>query len=141
MLILQGASVSNQSFAQGTTQTDIVVQIGIQDVLELAKASDPSRAAARGGRQPEPVVDCDPGISKLEGELAAGCAPTYGRNDGPQSCPTPRALWGTAQPWFCVATQTGGATNQVPNGLNERILGSAQAQLHLAQPLAQLSAG
>ena len=37
---------------------------------------------------------------------------------------SPSALWGTAQPWFCVATQTGGATNQVPKGLNERILGA-----------------
>ena len=73
MQILQGAGISNQSFAQGTSQTGIVVQIGVQDVLELAKASDPLslRVVVRNQNQ---SVDCDPGISNLEGELAAGCA-------------------------------------------------------------------
>ncbi len=125
MQILQGAGVSNQSFAQGTNQTGIVVQIGIQDVLELAKASDPPVQLRVVVGSQNQSVDCDPAISNLEGELAAGCAPLYGRNDGSQSCPnSPSALWSTTQPWFCVATQTGGATNQIPAGLNERILGS-----------------
>jgi hypothetical protein len=127
MQILQNGSPSNQSFARGTSQTGIVVQIGVQDVLELAKASDPPVQLRVVIGSQNQSVDCDPGISNLEGELAAGCAPTYGRNDGSQSCPnSPTALWGTAQPWFCVATQTGGATNQVPKGLNERILGAAK---------------
>ena len=34
------------------------------------------------------------------------------------------ALWGTAQPWQCVALQTGSATNQVPAGMNQRIFGT-----------------
>jgi hypothetical protein len=62
MQILQGAGVSNQSFAQGTSQTGIVVQIGVQDVLELAKASDPAvslRVTADVSSQTQ-AVDCDP---------------------------------------------------------------------------------
>jgi hypothetical protein len=125
MQILQNGSISGQSFAQGTSQTNIVVQIGVQDVLELAKASDPPvQLRVMVGSQNQ-SVDCDPNTPNLEGELAAGCAPTYARNDGTHACPgSPSALWSTAQPWYCVATQTGGATNQVPKGLNERILGA-----------------
>jgi hypothetical protein len=33
-------------------------------------------------------------------------------------------LWSTTQPWSCVAVQTGSATNQVPAGMNMRILGA-----------------
>jgi hypothetical protein len=75
-----------------------------------------------GGSQNQ-SLDCDPAISQLKTELAQGCAPTYGRNTG-TACPnTATDLWGTAQPWQCVAIQTGSATNQVPAGLNLRILG------------------
>lgn len=128
MQILQNGSVSSQSFAQSaTSQTGIVVQIGIQDVLELAKASDPPVQLRVVVGSQNQSVDCDPAIPNLEGELVAGCAPTYGRNDGSIPCPnSPTALWSSPQPWYCVATQTGGATNQVPKGLNERILGTAK---------------
>lgn len=127
MQILQNGSVSGQSFAQGTTQNGIVVQIGIQDVLELAKASDPPVQLRVVVGSQNQSVDCDPALSNLEAELAGGCAPTYGRNDGSVACPkSPTTLWGSPQPWYCVATQTGGATNQVPKGLNERILGTAK---------------
>jgi len=34
-----------------------------------------------------------------------------------------QALWGSPQPWPCVAVQTGNATNQVPKGINQRVLG------------------
>ena len=45
-------------------------------------------------------------------------------------------LWGTSQPWACVAIQTGQATNQVSKGLNTRILGNDKPTLvHLAEPL------
>jgi hypothetical protein len=76
-----------------------------------------------GGSQNQ-SLDCDPNVSQLKDELAFGCVPQYTRNTG-ASCPgSPTALWGTAQPWQCVAIQTGGATNQVPAGMNHRILGS-----------------
>jgi hypothetical protein len=79
-----------------------------------------------GGSQNQ-SLDCDPDLSQLREELAAGCAPEYGINHG-TACPgTAGTLWGTPQPWRCVAIQTGGATNQVPAGMNERILGDAQA--------------
>jgi hypothetical protein len=77
-----------------------------------------------GGSQNQ-SLDCDPAKSQLKDELATGCGPTYVRNTG-QACPaTASALWSTAQPWNCVAIQTGSATNQVPAGMNTRILGTA----------------
>ena len=117
----------NQSYAQGTSQTGIVVQIGIQDVLELAKASDPPVQLRVVVGSQNQSVDCDPGISNLEGELRGGMRAHLRPKRRLAVVPnSPSALWGTAQPWFCVATQTGGATNQIPKGLNERILGAAK---------------
>jgi len=127
MQILQGAGISAQSFAQGTSPSGIVVQIGIQDVLQLAKYNDPPVQLRVVVGSQNQSVDCDPGIPNLQGELAAGCAPMYIRNDGTVACGgSPSALWASPQPWACVATQTGGATNQIPKGLNQRILGSTQ---------------
>jgi hypothetical protein len=75
-----------------------------------------------GGSQNQ-SLDCDPAISQFKDELAAGCAPTYAKNTG-SPCPGgASALWATPQPWPCVAIQTGSATNQVPAGMNKRILG------------------
>ncbi len=64
--------------------------------------------------------------TNLYQELAGGCQPNYIVNDGAPDCGTvtPPALWGSPQPWECVALQTGNATNQVPRGLNWRVLGS-----------------
>jgi hypothetical protein len=75
-----------------------------------------------GGSQNQ-SLDCDPNYSNLSDELASGCRPTYSKNTG-QVCPNSvSALWGSPQPWPCVAVQTGNATNQVPKGLNTRVLG------------------
>ncbi len=120
-----GASVSNHSYALGSTVSNVVVRIGIQDVLELAAASDPPVQLRVVVGSQNQSVDCDPNVSTLKEELHLGCAPIYGRNSGSDACGTSApALWGTPQPWLCVATQTGGATNQIPAGLNERILGT-----------------
>ena len=125
VLTAGGASVSNHSYALGSTVSNVVVRIGIQDVLELAAASDPPVQLRVVVGSQNQSVDCDPAISTLKEELHLGCAPIYGRNSGSNACGTSApALWGTAQPWLCVATQTGGATNQIPAGLNERILGT-----------------
>ena len=120
-----GASVSNHSYALGSTVSNVVVRIGIQDVLGAGCGQRPARTAARGGRLAEPVGRLRPERLHAEGGAAPGCAPIYGRNSGTNACATSAsALWGSPQPWLCVAIQTGGAANQVPAGLNERILGT-----------------
>jgi hypothetical protein len=103
----------------------MVVRIGVAGNLQNASSvNDPIVALRVVGGSQNQSLDCDPNVSRLRDELATGCAPTYGRNTG-TACPSsPTTLWGTAQPWRCVAVQTGSATNQVPAGLNLRVLGS-----------------
>jgi hypothetical protein len=123
------------SFAQGTTH-DLVVKIGLTPDLKNAQSvNDPVVALRVVGGSLNQSLDCEPpgyepsdppGMSKtnLKDELAFGCAPRYTQNPG-YPCPaTPGELWATPEPWNCVALQTGSATNQVPAGLNQRILGS-----------------
>jgi hypothetical protein len=117
-------SVERCSAAQTSCTHDLVVRVGVKGNLQNAASVEDPIVALRviGGSQNQ-SLDCDPALSQLKAELAQGCAPTYGRNTG-TACPnTATDLWGTAQPWQCVAIQTGSATNQVPAGLNLRILG------------------
>jgi len=111
------------SFEQGTTQ-NLVVKIGVTPNLQNAKSvNDPIVTLRVVGGSQNQSLDCDPNYSNLYQELAFGCRPAYRPNDG-TACPgTASALWATAEPWNCVAVQTGSATNQVPRGLNLRILG------------------
>jgi Putative Flp pilus-assembly TadE/G-like len=120
------------SFARGTTH-DLVVRLGLTPNLQNAKdVNDPIVTLRVVGGSRNQSLDCEPAnypgspISKtnLWEELAYGCAPSYTVNTG-TTCPaTPTDLWGSAEPWKCVAVQTGSATNQVPRGLNFRILGA-----------------
>jgi len=102
----------------------LVVKLGIVASLQNAQSvSDPIVALRVIGGSQNQSLDCDPNYSNLYQELAYGCRPTYSKNTG-QTCPgNASALWGTSQPWPCVAIQTGNATNQVPRGLNLRVLG------------------
>jgi Putative Flp pilus-assembly TadE/G-like len=119
------------SFERGTTQ-QLVVKIGLTPNLQNAKdVNDPVVTLRVVGGSRNQSLDCEPGnypgspISKtnLWEELAFGCAPSYTVNTG-TTCPsTPSILWSSPEPWNCVAVQTGSATNQVPRGLNRRILG------------------
>ncbi|HVL96035.1 MAG TPA: pilus assembly protein TadG-related protein [Solirubrobacteraceae bacterium] len=104
---------------------DLVVTAGLVGSLANAQSVDDPIVALRvvGGSQNQ-SLDCDPAQPKLRDELAFGCAPEYARNTGTLCPATATALWATAQPWNCVAIQTGSATNQVPAGMNLRILGS-----------------
>jgi hypothetical protein len=104
---------------------NLVARVGVKANLGNATSVNDAPVALRviGGSQNQ-SLDCDPAKSQLKDELATGCAPAYQRNTG-QACPAgASALWSTAQPWNCVAIQTGSATNQVPAGMNTRILGS-----------------
>jgi hypothetical protein len=119
-------SVERCSAVQASCTHDMVVRIGVAGNLgNAASASDPVVALrVVGGGSQNQSLDCDPNLANLKDELATGCAPTYGKNTGTPCPPSPNTLWDTAQPWRCVAIQTGGATNQVPAGMNMRIMGS-----------------
>ena len=117
------------SFQLGTTQ-NLVVKIGVTPNLKNAQSvSDPIVTLRVVGGSQNQSLDCDPNYSNLYQELAYGCRPAYRPNAG-TSCPsTASSLWGTVQPWDCVAIQTGSATNQVARGLNLRILGDEKPTL------------
>ena len=126
-----GATWAN-SLEFGTTAHSLVVQVAIAGSLANAAAvSDPPvylRVAGdvntNGNQSQNQSLDCDPASSQLSDEIAAGCKPSYTKNGG-TACPaSASSLWGTSQPWSCVAIQTGQATNQVAKGLNTRILGN-----------------
>jgi hypothetical protein len=123
---LQSAnSVERCSSAQTSCTHNLVVRIGVKGNLQNAQTvADPVVALRVVGGSQNQSLDCDPAKSQLKEELATGCGPTYARNTG-TACPGgASALWGTPQPWHCVAVQTGSATNQVPAGMNTRILGN-----------------
>jgi hypothetical protein len=111
------------SLPQGGSH-DFVVTLGVQGNMEVGKPGDPPVVLRiGGGGSQNQTIDCDPNYSQLKEELANGCRPEYTRNTG-QTCPAgASALWATTQPWNCAAIQTGQAANQVPAGLNQRILG------------------
>jgi hypothetical protein len=119
------------SFERGTTK-QLVVKIGMTPNLANAQSvNDPIVTLRVVGGSRNQSLDCEPPnypgspISKtnLADELSYGCGPQYTVNTG-TTCPsTPSNLWSSPEPWNCVALQTGGATNQVPRGLNFRILG------------------
>jgi hypothetical protein len=105
---------------------DLVVTLGLKPSLENAvSVGDPvvSLKVAGGGSQNQ-ALDCDPALSNLREELSEGCGATYTLNDGLAPCPGgANSLWGTPQPWKCVAISTGATVGQVTQGMNERILG------------------
>ncbi|MDP8908671.1 MAG: pilus assembly protein TadG-related protein [Chloroflexota bacterium] len=117
------------SFERGTSH-DLVVTLGLKPSLENATSiSDPvvSLKVAGGGSQNQ-ALDCDPALPNVRDELANGCAPQYTVNDGSAPCPGgAAALWGTPEPWPCVAINTGATVGQVTQGMNIRILGAANS--------------
>jgi hypothetical protein len=103
----------------------LTVRVGIQGSLQNAQSVDDPVVALRvvGGSQNQ-SLDCDPDQPKLKDELARGCTVSFTKNTG-QDCPsTYPELQLLPEPWNCVALQTGGAVNQVPAGMNMRVLGS-----------------
>src|SRR5439155_12754580 len=106
--------------------------IGIAGNLQYASSvSDPpvylrvnGSSNGNGNQSQNQSLDCDPSVSNLWQEIAFGCKPAYAKNTG-TACPaSANTLWGSPQPWQCVAIQTGAATNDPAKGLNMRILGS-----------------
>ena len=117
-------SFENCSAVQSNCTHNLVVTIGVKGSLQNASdVNDPVVSLRLAGGSQNQSLDCDPDYSNLSDELANGCRPSYTKNLG-TNCPTSaNTLWGTDQPWNCTAIQTGGATNQVPQGMNMRVLG------------------
>lgn len=130
--ISQGATKWVNSLERPTGATpftyNLDVSVGIQASLAAAaSASDPPVALKVLGNQTQ-SLNCDTGYTTLSAELANGCRETYTVNTGSPDCETVNktTLWATPQPWSCVAISTGEVKNQVPKGLNLRILGDEQ---------------
>ena len=127
--IWESGSFWANSFEQGTTH-DLVVKVGIVANLQNAQSSSDPVVALRvmGGSQNQ-SLDCDPNSPNLKTELATGCRPKYTKNTGTVCPDSVAVLQSSPEPWPCVGIQTGGATNQVPAGLNLRVLGSEKPSI------------
>jgi Putative Flp pilus-assembly TadE/G-like len=109
---------------------DLVVRVGLLGGIQYASSatSPPIALRVAGGGSQNQSLDCDPNLPKLQDEIRLGCAPTYALNRA-EPCPAgANDLWASPQPWRCVAIQTGAAVNQVPAGMNARILGDEKAK-------------
>jgi hypothetical protein len=117
------AEADHQSYPVDSTHT-FAVSIGIAGLLRNATSKNEPLVVLRVKSVTGQSLDCDPGYTNLKTELAQGCRPTYIPNPGTPDCSGigTSALWATAQPWPCVAVNTGRSPNDIPAGLNERIL-------------------
>jgi hypothetical protein len=124
-------SLANSLTTNVNNPHNLVVEIGvIQSLGNAQTVNDPITVLRVVGSQNQ-SVDCDPNIPNLQGEITAGCAPEYAVNTG-QICPSSvPALWGSPQPWHCVAIQTGGAVGQVTQGFDARIVPDGDCSKHL----------
>jgi hypothetical protein len=112
-----------------TCSHDLVVKLGLKASLQNAQTVSDAVVSLKlaGGGSQNQALDCDPSVSNLRDEIAAGCGPTYDVNRG-TACPAGSSgLWSTAQPWGCVAISTGASVGQVTQGVNQRVLGSTSA--------------
>jgi Flp pilus assembly protein TadG len=122
--VLENGQLTGNALQMGTSH-NLVVRIGVQPNLKNAQAVSDTPVSLRvaGGGSQNQSLDCDPSISNLKGELAVGCGLPYTINTG-VAC---ASGYGPGPPYMCVPTQTGNAINQVPDGLNTRLYGTANA--------------
>lgn len=122
-----GANSLRQCDAQNAACTySLGVRVAIQGTLATAQTiNDPKVILRTADQNQSQLLDCDPALTDRQ-EIVQGCGKRYTLNTG-TVCPKSGVLWGSPQPWQCVAIQTGAKTNPVPAGLNERILGDPKA--------------
>jgi Putative Flp pilus-assembly TadE/G-like len=120
--------VQRCSSSHPSCTTNFVVRVGIGGTLALSKPTDPPTVLRIAGGSQTQAIDCDPSISTLKDQIAAGCAPMYARNTG-QACPdhSQNATQSAGASWACVWTKTGQSPSQISAGMNHRILGSEKA--------------
>ena len=120
----------------------LVVKIGVAGTLELADVGDPPvHLRVTEGSQNQ-SLDCDPGISQLKDELAAGCSPRYTPNTG-TACPgNASALWGTATAVELRRGPDGRGSQPDRRGPQQAGARRREAEvLHRPQQVAQLAGG
>ena len=112
-----------QSYPVDSTHT-FGVSIGVAGILRNATSVADPLVTLRVKSQTGQSLDCDDRYTNLKTEFALGCRPTYVPNTGTPDCSSigTSALWASQQPWSCVAVNTGRSPNDVPAGLNQRIL-------------------
>lgn len=152
----QPGSTAFHSYAQGTTNVTLGVQIGIQQAFATAPVNSPPVTLRFSGGGQSQAVDCNPkngpyanqyqaqygtsqynAMTQLDGELQFGCLPDYTKWDGATACVGAGAgtlypgnttqLWASTQPWTCAAASTGTINSAIGPGLNARILGNKNA--------------
>jgi Putative Flp pilus-assembly TadE/G-like len=130
--------IHDQSYPTGD-QHRFAVTIGIGGILRNATSSAEPPVLLRIKSQTGQSLDCDPGYQNLKTELAHGCRPTYEPNTGTPDCSitNTNTLWAMNQPWHCVAVNTGRQPNDVPAGLNLRILLNDKPPPNSCPPLGQ----
>jgi Flp pilus assembly protein TadG len=108
----------------------LVAKIGVVGKLDLSAANGPPvrlRVAVDNGSQTQ-SLDCDPKANtSLRDQLINGCNPLYRAHTASDAaCPDAATLKARANPpaWDCVAVSTGNKTNQIAQGLNQRIFGT-----------------
>jgi hypothetical protein len=118
------AEADHQSFPVDSTHT-FAVSIGVAGILRNATGVNDPLVALRVVSNSGQSLNCDLLFNQLKDELAGGCRPTYVPNDGSVDCSLigKNVLWAMAQPWPCVAVNTGRSVNDVAEGLNRRIYG------------------
>jgi Flp pilus assembly protein TadG len=92
-------------------------------------ASDPPVLLRIVGGSRNGTIDCNR-TGNLRDQLANGCDLPYRINRDPAfACPgtTKTALLASAQPYPCVAVQTGGSVGQFTQGIQDRILGGGNS--------------
>jgi Putative Flp pilus-assembly TadE/G-like len=131
--------------AADNSSPQLVVRIALTSSLKVAAdVNDPPVALKLVGNQTQ-ALNCDLDFTTLADELAYGCGQRvppatpdspfsegYKENEGELNCrdTTKAELWSmtaanASDPtWPCVALKTGHTTNQVPQGLNMRVLGN-----------------
>jgi Flp pilus assembly protein TadG len=127
--VFEGTSALGPYSYQGGTQHSLGVTVMTLGNLLLSKPTDPPInlrvfKSVAGNASQDQSVDCDPAIANFKNEIAMGCAPLY-KTQTDLTCPfsTPSALWASAQPWTCVATEQGDKGGLLAAGLNLRIFG------------------
>jgi Flp pilus assembly protein TadG len=118
----------SDSFQRGTTHSLGVVISTTPRLVAQTQLNDPLitlRVVRTAGGQTR-TIDCDPAITNFRNELGTGCGPTYIKNPS-LNCPFQNVpdLWNSAQPWPCVAVQTGASVGQFEQGIQDRVLGGA----------------
>ena len=122
-------SLERCTAAQTACTHDVRVRVGLTGGVQYASSPDspPISLRVAGGGSQNQSLDCDPALSQLKDELAAGCDPEYEINKSEPCVKGPQELWASPQPWKCVAIETGAALGHVGDGMNQRILGDSKA--------------